>query len=75
MKYLLIGILKVYRAVVSPLYGEVCKFYPSCSSYALESIQTHGSFKGAWLALKRLGRCHPWSKGGIDPVPPPTTGV
>lgn len=72
MKYLLIGFLKAYRAVISPLYGQVCKFYPSCSAYALESIQTHGSFKGSWLAIKRLGRCHPWSKGGLDPVPPAT---
>lgn len=70
MKYLLIGLLKLYRAVISPLYGQVCKYYPSCSAYALESIQTHGSIKGSWLAIKRLGRCHPWSKGGIDPVPP-----
>ena len=70
MKYLLIGFLKAYRAIISPLYGQVCKFYPSCSAYALESIQIHGSLKGTWLALKRLGRCHPWAKGGIDPVPP-----
>ncbi len=74
MKYLLIGFLKAYRAVISPLYGQVCKFYPSCSAYALESIQTHGSFKGSWLAIKRLGRCHPWSKGGLDPVPPANDG-
>ncbi len=75
MKYLLIGFLKAYRAIISPLYGQVCKFYPSCSAYALESIQTHGSLKGSWLAMKRLGRCHPWSQGGIDPVPPKTHRV
>ncbi|TXJ06995.1 MAG: membrane protein insertion efficiency factor YidD [Aeromicrobium sp.] len=69
MKYVLIGFLKLYRMFISPLYGQVCKFYPSCSTYALESIQVHGSIKGSWLAVKRLGRCHPWSDGGIDPVP------
>jgi putative membrane protein insertion efficiency factor len=69
MKYVLIGFLKLYRLLISPLYGQVCKFYPSCSAYALESIQVHGSIKGSWLAVKRLGRCHPWSDGGIDLVP------
>ena len=69
MKYVLIGILRAYRAVISPLYGNVCKFYPSCSAYALEAVRVHGAAKGAWLAARRLGRCHPWSLGGYDPVP------
>lgn len=69
MKYLLIGLLKVYRAVISPLYGDVCKFYPTCSAYALGSVQTHGSVRGSWLTIRRLVRCHPWSLGGYDPVP------
>ena len=69
MKYLLIGLLKAYRAVISPLYGDVCKFYPTCSSYGLDAIRTHGSVKGTWLTMKRLVRCHPWSLGGFDPVP------
>ena len=69
MKYVLIGILRVYRAVISPLYGNVCKFYPSCSAYALEAVGVHGAAKGTWLAARRLGRCHPWSLGGYDPVP------
>ncbi len=69
MKYLLIGLLKAYRAVISPLYGQVCKYYPTCSAYALEAVTVHGAAKGTWLATRRLGSCHPWSLGGYDPVP------
>jgi uncharacterized protein len=69
MKYVLIGLLKVYRAVISPLYGPVCKYYPSCSAYALEAVTVHGATKGTWLAGRRLASCHPWSLGGYDPVP------
>lgn len=71
MKYILIGLLRLYRLVISPLYGDVCKFYPSCSAYALEAVQVHGSIKGTWLAIRRVGRCTPWTSGhGHDPVPP-----
>lgn len=70
MKTLLIGLLKVYRAVISPLYGQVCRYHPSCSAYALDAVSTHGAARGSWLAVRRLGRCHPWSPGGYDPVPP-----
>lgn len=69
MKFVLIALLKVYRAVISPLYGQVCKYYPTCSAYALESVQVHGAAKGSWLAAKRLASCHPWALGGYDPVP------
>ncbi len=69
MKYVLIGLLKAYRAVISPLYGDVCKFHPTCSAYALEAVQLHGAIKGSWLTVRRLVRCHPWSLGGFDPVP------
>lgn len=69
MKYLLIGLLKVYRLVVSPLYGNVCRYYPSCSAYALRAVEVHGAFSGSWLAGRRLLRCHPWTPGGYDPVP------
>jgi hypothetical protein len=69
MKYILIGLLKGYRLVISPLYGNVCKYYPSCSAYALEAVTVHGAVKGTWLAAKRLGSCHPWAEGGYDPVP------
>lgn len=70
MKYLLIGFLRLYRLLISPLYGEVCRYFPSCSAYALEAVQVHGSMKGSWLAVRRLARCHPWAAGGVDKVPP-----
>lgn len=73
MKYLLIGLLKLYRLFISPLYGQVCKYYPSCSAYSLEAVQKHGALRGSVLTVKRLGRCHPWAAGGYDPVP--GTGV
>jgi putative membrane protein insertion efficiency factor len=69
MKYLLIGLLKLYRLVISPLYGNVCRYYPSCSAYALRAVEVHGALKGSWLAGRRLLRCHPWAPGGYDPVP------
>lgn len=69
MKHLLIGLLKVYRLVVSPLYGNVCRYYPSCSAYALRAVEVHGAGRGTWLAGRRLLRCHPWTPGGYDPVP------
>lgn len=62
-------ILRVYRAVISPLYGDVCRYYPSCSHYALNAIQGHGVIKGIWLGSRRLARCHPWAAGGVDDVP------
>ncbi|MDQ4503920.1 membrane protein insertion efficiency factor YidD [Sinomonas sp. ASV322] len=65
----LIVLLVVYRAVISPLYGQVCRFYPSCSAYALEAVTVHGAVRGSYLAVRRLARCHPWNSGGLDPVP------
>ena len=70
MKYVLIWLLKAYRFAISPLYGDVCRYYPSCSAYALEAVTTHDAVKGSWLAVRRLARCHPWAAGGVDPVPP-----
>jgi putative membrane protein insertion efficiency factor len=69
VKYLLIGLLRAYRFAISPLYGQVCRYHPSCSAYALEAVTVHGSVKGTWLAVRRVGRCHPWAAGGYDPVP------
>ena len=65
----LILLLMTYRKVISPLYGQVCRFFPSCSAYALEAITVHGAVKGSWLAARRLVRCHPWNAGGVDHVP------
>ena len=69
LAWLLIGAVRLWRAVISPLYGDVCKFYPTCSSYGLTALETHGAIKGSWLTVRRLVRCHPWSLGGFDPVP------
>ncbi len=69
MRYLLIGLLKAYRLLISPLYGDVCRYYPSCSAYALEAVQIQGSLRGSWLTARRLLRCHPWASGGVDHVP------
>lgn len=70
MRKAAIGLIKVYRYAISPLMANHCRFYPTCSCYALEAIEQHGTAKGSWLALRRLGRCHPWHTGGYDPVPP-----
>lgn len=62
-------LLRAYRAVISPLYGDVCRYYPSCSAYALGAVQEHGVVVGGALTARRLVRCHPWAEGGIDDVP------
>ncbi len=64
-----IAVLHAYRSVISPLYGDVCKYYPSCSAYAVGAVQQHGLVKGSALAAARLARCHPWAIGGVDDVP------
>ena len=69
MRSLLIGLIKIYQWGLSPFFGASCRFYPSCSSYAIEAIEKYGALKGSYLMLSRLGRCHPWCDGGHDPVP------
>lgn len=75
MRAVLRALIRGYQILLSPLLGPRCRFYPSCSHYALEALDTHGLPRGAWLTLKRLGRCHPWHPGGFDPVPVSTQKV
>ena len=69
MRILLIFFIKLYKIVLSPLLSPACRFYPTCSEYALEAIKKHGSLKGLYLTVRRLLRCHPLCEGGFDPVP------
>ncbi|MGF1662696.1 MAG: membrane protein insertion efficiency factor YidD, partial [Kineosporiaceae bacterium] len=69
-RYAVIGLLRLYQLTISPLLGPVCRFAPSCSSYAVEAVRIHGVVRGGWLTSRRLARCHPWNPGGWDPVPP-----
>jgi putative membrane protein insertion efficiency factor len=66
----LVGALGVYKRFVSPLLPPACRFWPTCAEYASQAIELHGVRRGSWLALKRIGRCHPFCHGGYDPVPP-----
>ena len=68
-KDLLTCAVRGYQIFMSPVLPQTCRFYPSCSCYALEAIREHGAWRGGWLAMKRIGRCHPWARGGFDPVP------
>lgn len=72
MKYPIIWFIKAWRTFISGLYGDVCRYYPSCSAYGLEAVTRHGAIKGVYLTVRRLVRCHPWAPGGLDPVPPVT---
>jgi putative membrane protein insertion efficiency factor len=69
MKVLLILPIRFYQVAISPLMAPHCRFYPTCSAYAVEAITRFGALKGAYLATHRLMRCHPWAEGGLDPVP------
>ncbi len=69
----LVGIVKAYRLFLSPWLGSACRFEPTCSIYSIQALETHGAAKGSYLTLKRLGRCHPWCEGGVDPVPDKST--
>jgi putative membrane protein insertion efficiency factor len=70
MNRLLVWLLRGYQLLVSPMLGQNCRFYPTCSNYAVEALKVHGAARGSWLALRRVCRCHPWNDGGVDLVPP-----
>ena len=69
MRQILIALIKLYRYAISPYLAPSCRFSPTCSSYAIEAIQRFGIFRGSWLAMRRISRCHPWHEAGYDPVP------
>jgi len=69
MRRILIWLVKGYRLFISPALPPTCRFHPSCSEYAVEALSKHGALRGGWLTLRRLGRCHPFCAGGVDPVP------
>jgi len=66
--YILIQLIKCYRFLISPLLGQSCRYLPTCSEYSIEALKTYGFFKGFFLSFKRILSCHPWGKGGFDPV-------
>jgi len=70
MRRIAIYLIRGYQLLLSPLLGNNCRFQPTCSEYAIESIHAHGLWHGSWLAIRRIGRCHPWGGAGHDPVPP-----
>jgi hypothetical protein len=70
VKYLFMGLIRIYQRTISPLLGPVCRYYPSCSHYGYEAMSVHGAAKGTILTAWRILRCNPWSAGGIDEVPP-----
>ena len=69
LNYFLIVPIKLYQILLSPLIGPSCRFTPTCSNYAIEAINKYGPFKGFWLAIKRISKCHPWGDSGHDPLP------
>lgn len=71
MNKLLVWALRAYQLLLSPMLGQRCRFYPTCSNYAIEALRVHGTARGSWLAARRVCRCHPWHPGGVDLVPAP----
>ncbi len=71
MRRLMLALIRLYQVTLSPMLGPRCRFYPSCSHYAAEAVKVHGPLRGAWLAARRVARCHPFNPGGVDEVPAP----
>ena len=69
MTRLMVLVIRAYRYLLSPWWGNQCRFDPTCSEYAMHALEEHGALRGSWLALRRLTKCHPWHRGGFDPVP------
>ena len=69
IRRMIVLLLRGYQIVLSPLFGDCCRFHPSCSAYCIEALNTHGCIKGLWLGFLRVGKCHPFHPGGVDPVP------
>ncbi|HPQ41135.1 MAG TPA: membrane protein insertion efficiency factor YidD [bacterium] len=69
MRRLTVGLLKLYKAMISPFFPEACRFTPTCSEYTMTAVQRYGTIRGLWMGFKRILRCHPWHPGGHDPVP------
>ncbi|MGY3052208.1 putative membrane protein insertion efficiency factor [Pedobacter sp. UYEF25] len=67
--WIFLALIRIYQYGISPMLGANCRFTPSCSAYGVEAIKKYGPFTGGWMALKRIGRCHPWGEHGHDPVP------
>lgn len=69
MAKVLLALVAAYRYLLSPMLGRSCRFFPTCSEYAMEALERHGALRGTWLTVRRVARCHPWHPGGYDPVP------
>lgn len=68
MKYFLVALIRIYQKFISPLKGQSCRFYPTCSEYTIQALQKYGFFRGSWKSIKRILKCHPFHPGGHDPV-------
>jgi uncharacterized protein len=69
VRWVLVAFVRFYQVVLSPILPAACRYYPSCSAYAIEALERHGAWRGGWMAVRRIGRCHPFRPGGYDPVP------